>query len=90
MKTNVTSTASAVSKQDVKRMVTWMTAGAWVSLSLGLLLSLLNIGHFSDQNYSLMIGMGFMVGSVFIYVIRTAIHLVHVRMQELSSDQGRS
>ena len=64
---------------DVNRLVKMMTVAAWVALGFGLLLCLLNLHHFSDRNPSLMIGMGFMVGSVFIYVIRTAIHLVDSR-----------
>ncbi|TBL71051.1 hypothetical protein [Paenibacillus thalictri] len=62
--------------RDASRLVTMMTAAAWVFLGIGLLISLLNIEHFSDRNTSLMVGIGFMVGSVHIYVIRTAIHLV--------------
>lgn len=66
-------------ERDVQSLVTIMTAAAWILLGIGLLLCLLNIGHFSDRNTSLMVGLGFMVGSVHIYVIRTAIHLVHFR-----------
>jgi len=78
-----TRTASTNSRdgvgRDVGRLVTMMTAAAWVFLGLGLVLSMLNLHHFSDKNTSLMVGIGCMVGSVFIYVIRTAIHLVHSR-----------
>jgi len=35
----------------------------------------------------LMVGVGFMVGSVHIYVIRTAIHLVHSRTQSEDEKQ---
>ncbi|WP_426449695.1 hypothetical protein ACP26L_32260 [Paenibacillus sp. S-38] len=66
-------------ERDVNRLVVWMTAAAWIFLGFGLLLSLLNLHHFSDRNTSLMIGIGCMVGSVHIYVMRTAIHLVHSR-----------
>lgn len=67
------------SGRDVGRLVTMMTVAAWVLLGIGFVLSLLNLHHFSDRNPSLMVGIGFMVGSVHIYVIRTAIHLVHSR-----------
>lgn len=67
------------SERDVMPLVKMMTIAAWALLGIGLLLSLFNIDHFSDQNTSLMVGVGFMVGSVHIYVIRTAIHLVHSR-----------
>ncbi len=66
-------------ERNVGRLVALMTATAWVLLGIGLLLSLLNLHDFSDRNTSLMVGVGFMVGSVHIYVIRTAIHLVHSR-----------
>ncbi|KEQ25416.1 hypothetical protein [Paenibacillus tyrfis] len=66
-------------ERNVGRLVALMTATAWVLLGIGLLLSLFNLHDFSDRNTSLMVGVGFMVGSVHIYVIRTAIHLVHSR-----------
>ncbi|OPH57518.1 hypothetical protein BC351_03050 [Paenibacillus ferrarius] len=66
-------------ERDVMPLVKMMTIAAWALLGIGLVLSLLNINHFSDRNASLMVGVGFMVGSVHIYVIRTAIHLVHSR-----------
>lgn len=71
---------------SVKRLVKLMTGAAWAALTIGLFLSLWNIGHFSDQNATLMVGVGFMVASVHIYVIRTAIHLVHARSER--SDGG--
>ncbi|MHA7967540.1 hypothetical protein ACX93W_25790 [Paenibacillus sp. CAU 1782] len=67
-------------KPDVKRLVNFMTAMAWFILGIGVLLSLINLSHFSDQNIGLMVGIGFLIGSVHIYVIGTAIGLVHARM----------
>ncbi|MDR6882391.1 MULTISPECIES: hypothetical protein [Bacillales] len=67
------------SERDVLPLVKLMTIAAWALLGIGLLLSLINLDHFSDRNPSLMVGIGFMVGSVHVYVIRTAIHLVHSR-----------
>ncbi|TXK71247.1 hypothetical protein [Paenibacillus sp. N3.4] len=76
-------TASATrverSERDVTPLIKMMTMAAWVLLGIGLLLSLFSMDHFNDRNTSLMVGIGFMVGSVHIYVIRTAIHLVHSR-----------
>lgn len=63
--------------RSVQRLVKILTGAAWTALMIGLLLSLFSMNYFSDQNATLMVGMGFMVGSVFIYIIRTAIHLVH-------------
>lgn len=66
-------------ERDVMPLVKLMTFSAWALLAIGLVLSLVSIESFSDTNTTLMVGIGFMVGSVFIYVIRTAIHLVHSR-----------
>ncbi|RAV21016.1 hypothetical protein [Paenibacillus contaminans] len=74
-------------ERHVGKLVTLMTATAWVLLGIGLLLSLFNIQEFNDRNTSLMVGVGFMVGSVHIYVIRTAIHLVHSRAQSEDDKQ---
>jgi hypothetical protein len=71
------------SERSVQKLVKWMTAASWTTLLIGLALSLANLNHFSEQNASLMVGIGFMVGSVHIYVIRTAIHLVHARAPHL-------
>ncbi|MNW16693.1 hypothetical protein D3C71_2156270 [compost metagenome] len=57
-----------------------MTAIAWVVLGIGVLLCLMNLSHFSDKNIGLMVGIGFLIGSVHIYVIGTAIGLVHARL----------
>ncbi|MNR05970.1 hypothetical protein D3C85_1220230 [compost metagenome] len=66
-------------ERDVMPLVKLMTFAAWALLAIGLVLSLTSLESFNDTNTALMVGIGFMVGSVFIYVIRTAIHLVHSR-----------
>ncbi|WP_139990683.1 hypothetical protein [Paenibacillus paridis] len=90
--TTKTATISQVQplKSDVKRLVKAMTAIAWVVLAIGVLLSLVNLSHFSDQNVGLMVGIGFLIGSVHIYVIGTAIGLVHARrvQDQLQNDQS--
>lgn len=82
--TTKTATISHVqpSKSDVKRLVKAMTAIAWGVLGIGVLLCLVNLSHFSDQNVGLMVGIGFLIGSVHIYVIGTAIGLVHARLHQ--------
>jgi NADH:ubiquinone oxidoreductase subunit K len=75
----VSDQSMAQTKRDVSRLIAIMTAAAWIFLGVGLLLSLFNMEHFNDRNTLLMVGIGFMVGSVHIYLIRTAIHLVHSR-----------
>lgn len=89
MTTKTASTTLAGGEQrSVAKLVKLMTAAAWIIFGIGLLLSLLNMNHFSDQNQLLMIGIGCMVGSVHIYVIRTAIHLVHSRTG-MGAEQAR-
>jgi hypothetical protein len=66
-------------ERDVMPLVKLMTFAAWALLAIGLVLSLISLNSFNDKNTTLMVGIGFMVGSVHIYVIRTAIHLVHSR-----------
>ncbi|MFE5318714.1 hypothetical protein ACFQ88_08400 [Paenibacillus sp. NPDC056579] len=90
--TTKTASVSSVrhNERDVQRLVNWMTAAAWVILGIGVLMCLFNLNHFSDRNTSLMVGLGFMVGSVHIYVIRTAIHLVHSRKQEADDVNSQS
>ncbi|KRE34953.1 hypothetical protein [Paenibacillus sp. Soil522] len=82
--TSKTATISHIqpSKSDVKRLVKAMTAIAWVVLAIGVVLSLINLSHFSDRNVGLMVGIGFLIGSVHIYVIGTAIGLVHARLTQ--------
>ncbi|OBR67826.1 hypothetical protein A7K91_08870 [Paenibacillus oryzae] len=77
-------------KPDVKRLVNFMTAVAWFILGIGVLLSLINLSHFSDQNTGLMVGIGFLIGSVHIYVIGTAIGLVHARMVQHAESKNAS
>ncbi|QHW33623.1 hypothetical protein GZH47_24370 [Paenibacillus rhizovicinus] len=55
---------------------------AWVALIVGGTLCLSNFNDFSDSNRRLMAGIGCMVGSVFIYIIGTAINLVEKRKTE--------
>lgn len=59
-----------------------MQTAAWGGLGVGVLLCLIRIGNFSDSNTTLMAGIGFMVGSVFVYIIGTAMNLVHKRKSE--------
>jgi hypothetical protein len=86
--TTKTATVSAASgnEPNVTRLVKLMTATAWVLLGIGLIISLFSLDSFNDRNAALMVGIGFMVGSVHVYVIRTAIHLVHSRLQTMNSD----
>ncbi|MFD0590494.1 hypothetical protein ACFQZE_21110 [Paenibacillus sp. GCM10027627] len=77
-------------KSDVKRLVNVMTIIAWGVLAIGFVLCLVNLSHFSDKNIGLMVGIGFLIGSVHIYVIGTAIGLVHARLNNNSSSSSDS
>jgi len=84
----ITATEHPRSEREMKRMFGFMKGAAWTSLGAGVLLSLWNVGHFSDENMTLMLGIGFMVGSVFIYTIGTAMHLVEKRRSEQQTPGG--
>ena len=88
--TTKTATISQVqpSTSDVKGLVKAMTAIAWGVLAIGVLLCLVNLSHLGDQNVGLMVGIGFLIGSVHIYVIGTAIGLVHARLQQEPSTKS--
>lgn len=75
------------SRPDATRLVKIMTAIAWLVLGIGVVMCLANITEFNDRNWGLMIGIGFLVGSVFIYVIGTAIGLVHKRALHESTEK---
>lgn len=66
-------------KDDGHAVAAAMTAIAWALLGFGFLLCLWNVADFSDRNLGLMAGIGFLVASVQIYTIGTAVHLVQAR-----------
>jgi len=67
------------SQPEAGRLVNIMTILAWLALAIGVVMCVANISEFNDRNWGLMVGIGFLVGSVHIYVIGTAIGLVHKR-----------
>jgi hypothetical protein len=70
----------AIQQQSVKdgnRLASFMTVAAWIALGIGLLTCLFEVSDFSDRNLGLMVGIGFLVGSVQIYMIGAAIRLFH-------------
>lgn len=69
-------------EREGKSLFVVMQIAAWCGLGVGVVLCLLRLSHFSDSNGSLMTGIGFLVGSVFIYIIGTAMNLVHKRKAE--------
>lgn len=73
--------------RDGSRVAKMTTAVAWAFLGIGFLLCLLNMNEFNDHNTGLMVGIGFLVGSVHVYVIGTAIRLVHSRGAKPQDEQ---
>jgi hypothetical protein len=69
-------------ERDGRHVFSFMNLVAWITLGVGVMMTLWGLGDFSDTNLTLMLGIGFMVGSVFIYTIGTATHLVHKRHEE--------
>ena len=88
MSNHVQRQGAANQAREGKRVFNLMHLMAWSALAIGVVLSLWNVSHFSDANMTLMLGIGFMVGSVFIYTIGTAMHLVEQRRSELESAEG--
>ncbi|MFC0211412.1 hypothetical protein ACFFK0_02935 [Paenibacillus chartarius] len=80
-----TKTVERKTDREGKGLFIAMHIAAWAALAIGLLLCVTSLNHFSDTNSSLMTGIGFMVGSVFIYMIGTAMNLVHKRNTESES-----
>lgn len=74
--------AASRDEREGKSVFLVMQIAAWVGLCVGVVLCLLRLGDFSDNNLYLMAGIGFLVGSVFVYIIGTAMNLVHKRKSE--------
>lgn len=53
-----------------------MHAIAWLVLTVGVLLCIINVSDFTDTNLGLMAGIGCLIASVHIYVIGTVVHLL--------------
>ncbi|WP_219836928.1 hypothetical protein [Paenibacillus sp. R14(2021)] len=76
------SAAEQKTEREGNSLFRTMKIAAWVALIVGGILCVSNYSDFSDNNRLLMAGIGFLVGSVFIYMIGTAINLVHKRKTE--------
>ncbi|MBD3920645.1 hypothetical protein H8B09_17910 [Paenibacillus sp. PR3] len=89
--TTKTSSTSVLSTERGFRPLVWlMTVAAWAALTIGVVMCLMYLRPFNDRNWQLMIGIGFLVGSVHIYVIKTAIHLVNERRAQQQSDNDQT
>lgn len=55
--------------KQMKHPVEAMTFFFWVTLIIGLVMIGVNLSFFSDRNLGLMVGIGFVVGSIVIYFL---------------------
>ena len=74
-------------RREGKRVFSFMNMMAWIALGVGVVMSVANLGYLSEENLPLMLGIGFLVGSVFIYTIGTAISMVEQRKQDNEADE---
>lgn len=74
-------------KNAVDRLFQFMNIMAWACLIIGVVTSLWKITHFSDTNLTLMVGIGFLIGSVFIYTSGAALHLVSQKFENMDEGQ---
>lgn len=68
------------------QMVFMMTAMAWVALITGVVICLFNLHALTNSNTGIMVGIGFLVGSVYIYFIGKAMGLLNIRRNERDTD----
>lgn len=73
-------------KPAVARLFTFMNIMAWASLAIGVVACIWNITNFSDTNLILMVGIGFLVGSVFIYTSGAALQLLLEKREQDESE----
>ncbi|MBD7970660.1 hypothetical protein H9647_21585 [Paenibacillus sp. Sa2BVA9] len=67
-------------------MVFMMTVMAWVALITGVVICLFNLHALTNSNTGIMVGIGFLVGSVYIYFIGKAMGLLNIRRNERDTD----
>lgn len=72
----VSISSKEAAKPNAKRLVMITTVSAWIALAIGVVLCLFNLHEFNDRNVGLMVGIGFLVGSVFIYSSGMAVNMV--------------
>lgn len=74
-------------KPNARRLVLITTVSAWICLAIGVILCLFNLNEFNDRNLGLMVGIGFMVGSVFVYSCGMAMNVVDAYTRTKSNQQ---
>lgn len=68
------------------QMVFMMTVMAWAALITGVVICLFNLHALTNSNTGIMVGIGFLVGSVYIYFIGKAMGLLNIRRNERDTD----
>ncbi|MDO7907884.1 hypothetical protein Q5741_15840 [Paenibacillus sp. JX-17] len=71
MATNSTAPSRNDNRKDknMRGMVSVFTIISVIAAVVGIIMVLVNLNHFSDRNLGLMLGIGFIVGSIFVYSI---------------------
>lgn len=67
-------------------VVLMMIVLVWIVFIMGVVMCLINLNEFNDCNFGLMVGIGFLVGSVFIYVIVKLIGFVYICWEDEGVD----
>ncbi|MCM3786310.1 hypothetical protein M3231_25520 [Neobacillus mesonae] len=81
---------SAAREKDSQavRMVFMMTVMAWVALITGVVICLFNLHALTNSNMGIMVGIGFLVGSVYIYFIGKAMGLLDLHRKDRNSEES--
>ncbi|MFD1957098.1 hypothetical protein ACFSL6_23755 [Paenibacillus thailandensis] len=87
---SVSISSKNAAKPDARRLVLITTVAAWIALAIGVVLCLFNLHEFNDRNVGLMVGIGFLVGSVFIYSCGMAVNMVEAYTRSSSAKDDDS
>lgn len=79
--------ASNIGKVDpndkgMRRSVSILSIFGWIALAIGIVTILFNLSDFSDRNLGLMVGIGFVVGSIFIFIIGKSLGILRKKEED--------
>ncbi|MNW25078.1 hypothetical protein D3C74_18120 [compost metagenome] len=69
-------------QKQMKGTESFMSILAWVAGIIGIILIVVNVGFFSDRNLGLMIGIGCVVGGIFIYMISKSLGTARMKEEQ--------
>lgn len=81
MATNTKGRSNSPGK-NARGLTRLLTIIGWIAFAVGVVTIILNIQPFNDNNAGLMMGIGCVVGSIFIYFIGKSIGSMQVRNEE--------